>query len=288
MYGSRATPARPIDLHKSADLDANTCTTPISNIVVTDFSICKDWVDRLGVFQVPHSYFKHFYFISVLSSVFWMYQAVAKGDLLLVLCSKNQDTEGVKSMSVDQISLTWALLLIQGVRRLIESAALAKPSASKMSIMLWMLGIVFYIAMGIAVWVEGRSQLIKDRPIVSRISFSAPSLRTILNIPIFILASGIQHDCHSYLASLPRYSLPVHPLFNTFVCPHYTAECLIYLSLAFISAPNGAWINQTMLSAFIFTSVNLSITASSTKDWYAMNFGEEKVASRWKMLPGVW
>ena len=191
-------------------------------------------------------------------------------------------------MSVDQISLTWALVLAQGIRRLIESAALAKPSTSKMWVGLWMLGIAFYVAMSMAVWVEGRSQFIKDQPFASRISFSAPSIRTILNMPIFILASGVQHDCHTYLASLPRYTLPVHPLFNTFVCPHYTAECLIYLSLAFISAPNGFWVNQTMFSAFIFTSVNLSITASNTKDWYAKKFGRDKVAIRWKMLPGVW
>ena len=91
-----------------------------------------------------------------------------------------------------------------------------------------------------------------------------------------------------YLTSLPKYTLPMNPIFNTFVCPHYTAECLIYLSLAIVSAPGGAWVNRTVLSAFVFVTVNLSITASNTKAWYERNFDREKVAPRSKMLAGVW
>ena len=78
-------------------------------------------------------------------------------------------------------------------------------------------------------------------------------MRTFLGILLFILASGFQHDCHAYLASLKTrkpsptsapaspnpssatastYKLPEHPAFAYLIAPHYTAECLIYLALA--------------------------------------------------------
>ena len=49
----------------------------------------------------------------------------------------------------------------QGVRRLLESSTLAKPSASKMWVLHWLLGIVFYLAVGISVWIEGAGMSIR-------------------------------------------------------------------------------------------------------------------------------
>ena len=115
--------------------------------------------------------------------------------------------------------------------------------------------------------------------------WSAPSLKTLIALPIFILASGIQHDCHTYLASLPKYTLPVHPIFNSILCPHYTMECLIYLSLAIISAPRGAPVNQTVLTGLVFVATNLSVTAKTTKEWYERKFGSEAVAGRPLLIP---
>lgn len=119
----------------------------------------------------------------------------------------------------------------------------------------------------------------------SDLTLSAPSLRTILFIPLFVLASGIQHDCHVYLASLPKYTLPTHPMFQNLICPHYTVECLIYLSMAFLAAPEGAWINRTILAGLVFVSVNLGVTASTSKEWYEHRFGKDEVSGRWKMIP---
>ena len=124
--------------------------------------------------------------------------------------------------------------------------------------------------------------------IAPSIAPSVLSLKAIIGIPIFIMASGVQHDCHAYLASLPKYTLPIHPLFQTFTCPHYTAECLIYLSLAFISAPQGALLNRTMFTALVFVSANLTVTAAMSKEWYEQKFGKELVAHRWIMIPGFY
>lgn len=58
-------------------------------------------------------------------------------------------------MSMDQIALTWSLLLLQGTRRLAESYAITKFSASRMWFVHWYLGVTFYLAIGVAVWIEG-------------------------------------------------------------------------------------------------------------------------------------
>ena len=118
--------------------------------------------------------------------------------------------------------------------------------------------------------------------------FAPPSIRTMIFLPVFLVASGVQNDCHRYLASLSKYTLPEHPIFMDITCPHYTAECLIYLSLAFLGAPQGAIINKTIFTALLFCATNLGATADSTKRWYVEKFGAEKVSGRWRMVPGVW
>ena len=130
--------------------------------------------------------------------------------------------------------------------------------------------------------------LLSAHSVASAITLPALSLKAIIGIPIFILASGVQHDCHAYLASLPKYTLPIHPNFQSFICPHYTVECLIYLSLAFIAAPRGAWINRTMFTVFVFVSANLTVTAATGKAWYERKFGKAAVAHRWIMVPGLY
>lgn len=58
-------------------------------------------------------------------------------------------------MSKDQVYMVWLLMLAQGVRRLYESLFIMRPSTSSMWILHWALGLTFYAAMGIAVFVEG-------------------------------------------------------------------------------------------------------------------------------------
>ena len=134
--------------------------------------------------------------------------------------------------------------------------------------------------------------------------FKAPTFRTIFSVLIFILASGFQHDCHTYLAYLKKtksktdngkekddeteYKIPVHPAFQPLICPHYTAECLIYLSLAMVSAPQGAWVNWTMTSALVFVVVNLGVTAEGTRQWYERRFGADAVKGKWRMIPLIY
>ena len=242
-------------------------------------------LDTMTTFRVPHRYFLHFYVASLLSSCFWAIQLLNRGFAFRALTQRVEYFDSATSMSIDQVALTWSLMTVQGVRRLLETFAFSKVSSSQMWFGHWLLGIGFYLAFGVALWIEGAPVLLTPESVHSGITFSAPSLKTTVSIPIFILASGIQHDCHAYLASLPKYSLPIHPIFQNLVCPHYFTECLIYLSLAIIGAPKGAPINRTISTALIFVAVNLGVTASVSKEWYEEKFGGEAVAERWKMVP---
>lgn len=119
-------------------------------------------------------------------------------------------------------------------------------------------------------------------------SFRPPSIRSFVGILIFLLASGIQHDCHAYLASLKKYTVPDHPVFHRLVNPHYLAECFIYLALSVVAAPPGYVINRTIFCALILVSVNLGVTADGTKRWYEQKFGADSVKDRWRMIPFVY
>ena len=265
-------------------------------------------LDYVTDLQLPHGWFLHFYVVSVLCSLFWAIHIVSKSSLLVTVCEKSGTG---KAMSMNQVALMWSLMAIQGLRRLAESILLGKPSASRMWFVHWILGILFYLAMSIAVWINGAGKLtslldhlslplphitltmqITETLLLSPsplkdIKITAPSIRTMIGLPLFLLASGIQNDCHTYLASLPKYTLPDHPIFHTMVCPHYTAECVIYLSLAILGAPHGAWINRTVFTALIFVASNLAVTASTTKEWYTAKFGKENVEYRWRMIPFI-
>ena len=191
-------------------------------------------------------------------------------------------------MSFDQILLCWSLMAIQGIRRLFESFVLSRPSQSTMWFGHWLLGILFYLAMGISIWIEGIGDLKSTNSSTFDVKLLVPSLRTMIFLWIFIKASGTQHAAHAHLASLKKYSLPSHQAFETIICPHYTAECALYLALAFLGAPQGQLLNGTMLSGLIFVVVNLGVSADLSRQWAIETFGREKVGAKWRMLPGIW
>lgn len=106
-------------------------------------------------------------------------------------------------------------------------------------------------------------------------------------LPVFVFAWINQYRCHRHLAGLKKYSLPSDGLFRHLVCPHYACECLLYFSLAVAGAPEGQWLNRTLLCVTAFAVVNLGVTAAGTRKWSADKFGQEAVAKKWNMIPFV-
>ena len=58
-------------------------------------------------------------------------------------------------MTIRQVMLAWAMLTVQGSRRLYECLAFSQPSKSQMWVGHWVLGIGFYIGTSVAIWIEG-------------------------------------------------------------------------------------------------------------------------------------
>ncbi|KAL5354570.1 hypothetical protein ACLOAV_000659 [Pseudogymnoascus australis] len=264
----------------------------------------SQFMDMLASLGVPHSWFTHFYIASVASSVFWAIQVARKGLIFRYLAELHLDNSvNEPSMSIDQVVLVWALMTIQGSRRLYECIALSKPSTSKMGAAAYLLGVVFYLAMGVVVWIEGIRKkdaylphninllIVKASILANDISFQSlatmiqPSVKTAIGVPLFLLGSIAQNTCHTYLASLKKYSLPEEGLFRGIISPHYTSECVIYLGLAIAGAPPGQPLNKTIATVIFFEAINLGITAETTRVWYSEKFGAKSIEGRWRIFP---
>jgi 3-oxo-5-alpha-steroid 4-dehydrogenase 3 len=110
-------------------------------------------LEYVGSFQVPHRWFTHYYVISVASSIFWAFQMYTQGTAFKFLASFSKERPA--TMTAGQIFVAWLLMAIQGTRRLYESIALTKPSQSRMWAGVWIIGMAFYVFIGISIWIEG-------------------------------------------------------------------------------------------------------------------------------------
>ncbi|KAI3336932.1 3-oxo-5-alpha-steroid 4-dehydrogenase [Xylariaceae sp. AK1471] len=239
------------------------------------------WLTSVG--KVPHSWFIHFYILSLSCTVFWAIQFLTKG-IVLELIVRNQPSNLTSSMTIGQVILVWFLMGLQGARRLYEYLAVLRPSSSRMWVVHWLLGNAFYLFTSVSLWVEGSASILYSDRKCPDIEF--PSLKSIIASSVFLTAWCMQYQCHRQLSGLKKYSFPEDGLFQYLVCPHYTCECLLYLSMAVIAAPEGQLYNQTLACAVLFVSINLGVTANGTKQWYSEKFGS-KVQGKWKMIPVV-
>lgn len=111
------------------------------------------------------------------------------------------------------------------------------------------------------------------------------SPKTVVSTLVYLYAAISQYQCHKYLAGLKKYSLPNRGAFRFLICPHYTFECLLYLSMAVAGAPKGALCNMTLICGLLFVVSNLSVTAGTTRKWYIGKFGADAVKKRWNIIP---
>ncbi|KAL2156135.1 hypothetical protein VTH82DRAFT_880 [Thermothelomyces myriococcoides] len=148
----------------------------------------------------------------------------------------------------------------------------------------WLLGFLFYVTVNLSVWVEGSHAILNP-------TGHADDVQSLLKMatatPVFLFAWINQYRCHKHLAELKKYSLPTAGMFRHYICPHYTCECLLYLSIAVATAPGGVWLNRTMVCALLFVATNLGVTAAGTRKWYGEKFGIDSVANKWNMIPFV-
>ncbi|KAF2183136.1 hypothetical protein K469DRAFT_690247 [Zopfia rhizophila CBS 207.26] len=301
-YGSRAT--SPPDGNKQNPSIQRSARASPPSTQKRSIQALYQFLDYLTTFTVPHNYFTHFYVLSVLCSVFWGYHLWSISRLSIMntfnyFFDVGMSTTDIPSMTVGQTRLAWLLMLLQGVRRLLESCFFTSKSKSQMWIGHYILGLLFYLATNIAIWVEGVSNFEGFVPTCwndeERLTFEgmqAFQWKLAFLPPAILTAHVLQHIYHSYLYRLrtenATYRLPSHPLFPNLLCPHYTCEVAIYLFMALLTAPAGRLVNWTLASATVFVAVNLGVTANGTREWYIQRFGAEKVEGRSRMVPWMW
>lgn len=117
--------------------------------------------------QIPHSAFWHFYALSTTCSALWAWQLVTKGTLMRFLVEKQIATAGRllpssdadKATDLGRVFAAWAMLALQGVRRLYECMYVLKAGKSGMLLAHWVAGVVFYLLMSVAVWIDHAGEL---------------------------------------------------------------------------------------------------------------------------------
>lgn len=260
--------------------------------------------------KVPHWYFLHYYIVSLASSLFWGYQLWSQGRSIQWLHALNSYREEKAGMSQHQVWLCWGLMLVQSSRRLLESLSVDTSTRATMPISIYLIGLLFYLVVNVALWIEGLGKYlfmknakkrnldrsaahfyITDSILPGKVDAGPSwlsSTMTSMLLVIFLAASVLQSICHRHLASLRKYSLPSHILFRYIVCPHYLMECIIYLALACLAASTRLPANATMLCATAFVVVNLGVVADTTRNWWGFKFGPEAIRERWRMIPFVW
>lgn len=120
-----------------------------------------------SVGQVPHSWFWHFYLLSVSWSAFWAWQFSTRGTVLGSLAeweaktarppAPGQDVDEAKELG--RVFAAWVMMALQGLRRLYECGVITKAGAkSPMWIVHWGLGLAFYTVMSVSIWIQGSGE----------------------------------------------------------------------------------------------------------------------------------
>lgn len=143
-YGPRTTRHETQDVEER---DSSSTTAGSSNVP-------EQVLDCAANLKVPHQWFYHFYVLSVSASLFWALQLSMPSRLARTVLLHAAKPER-PSMTTNQLVLAWVLMLVQGSRRLYECLVFGKRSASTMWVGHWAVGLLFYAAMSVAVWVEG-------------------------------------------------------------------------------------------------------------------------------------
>jgi 3-oxo-5-alpha-steroid 4-dehydrogenase 3 len=202
-------------------------------------------LQRISLITVPKRFFKHFYI---------------KSTLLGILCLMTAATwPKTDTWSRRTALVNLACMLTHSLRRLHESVSNSK---SPMWIGHYLAGLFFYTMVNLSMLFEaGEAQY----------GWAI----------CFFAAQGVQHHVHRQLEGLRRackpgtYANPKGGLFEYVVAPHYTAEIMLYLSLALMNRTNlSLWL------VFLWTLLILSASVKQTDHWGRMTFSDWKTRPR--------
>ncbi|KAK9488322.1 hypothetical protein V1527DRAFT_401802 [Lipomyces starkeyi] len=248
-------------------------------------------------FTVPKRWFTHFYVVGLSLS--------AASSVMLYLCHSGKVTFPVRFLIyIDEFltkKLTWLLakdglalnasdinvsytramaattiVTLQCFRRLFECIFVEKMSqTARMRGGHYIVGYLFYVAATAATWSHAlESTLAGDDE-----GDSVPKIAIIM----YLVAAFAQYTAHDQLSRLKKYSPPPPTmLFKHLVCPHYTAEVVIYLAVAWICG-----FTRANVAVLVWTAVSLGTSAEQSRKFYVEKFGAKAVEGKWNLVPLV-
>ncbi|XKL66530.1 hypothetical protein PGB90_009950 [Kerria lacca] len=238
----------------------------------------------ISYFEVPKSWFRHFYICATLYSMIMMYLVINKyilnkpvPEIFSYIFDIVTTPNRTPTISATTAVLALVLLCLQIWRRLYETVYVSVFSDTKINIIHYFVGILHYIGALTAIVVEAQGFADLSLKYKKTFSITDIGLRQIMGVVIFFWAWYNQYKTAVILANLRKdnngnvvsynYKLPVGYLFDTLSSPHMFCEMLIYLALNLI-----LWGHTIWPYIFLWVFCNQCETALLNHWWYKSTF----------------
>jgi 3-oxo-5-alpha-steroid 4-dehydrogenase 3 len=269
--------------------------TTLEKVVSLPFTPFLPLVDQLQSVRVPHAWFKHFYVLAAILSLFWLQQILTLGTAFQWLAERSASQHHgtvYGLLESTRVYYVWALFFAHSCRRLYESFTFDKKSASTMWIGHWLMGLLHYFAVTIALWIEACPLLLNQRGFALEVpDITTLAIQIVPATGFFILLNMSQYRIHRYLFQLPskpKVTVPSKGVFKYAISPHYGSEVGIYTCLFWLSSLSLTTPNWTMFCVLVFVATNLGVSAQVAREKYPTGFDVEAVRKKSLFgLPGL-
>jgi hypothetical protein len=196
-------------------------------------------------------------------------------------------------LTLDRVDLVLLLWTFHVLRRLLESLLMTHYGESRMHLGGYIAGVVHYIAVPLCFREISPVSITCDENGVS-----VPVSGWCITIPLllFFAANYYQYEAHLILFRMkieqlksahPNvYHLPTQSWFRLVCVPHYTAEVLIYMSLAALMLPRAS--THAPLLLVVWVTSNLAVVAQAQHSWYQRQYPDEVPKVWYKLFPYIW
>jgi len=186
------------------------------------------------------------------------------------------------------ITLALCLMTMQTWRRMYECFYVNAPSKARMNLLHYLCGYIHYACVGLGIvshapglirphslHLPGHDEARTIKWVHIELSPLNVSLVQLVAAAVFVWAWRHQFIAHKIFARTKRqaasaggYGVPQGDWFNYISCPHYAAECLIYLSLVFVMGTD----HTTGLFIALWVVSNQMVVAILSHQWYLKNY----------------
>lgn len=245
--------------------------------------------------DVPKSWFKYLY---IFSTFFNAYTAISfsnsvwqKSDYPPFLSSLVNTLETSRTITTDRVTasvIIW-MIVFHSIRRAYECIFVSIFSIGKISLFLFVEGLLLYASLAISVIIEA------PRPTddVTHLTAARFGSRHVTGLIVYAFASYNQYDTHKRFASFRQnkqgvtvshdHVIPHGGYFEYVSCPNYLMEIMEYISYLIIIGTG----NHTFLSNFFFVVLNQLTLSLIAHKWYIEHFQGKYPTNRKAVIPFI-